>query len=85
MSASEGRGARVSLGTGLRCTRRCALVMGDRFGLLTSALYLELVFWCVRKGDRPRNRRFRDSSMEDRGGRTDDINLTRLVELNKIE
>lgn len=56
--------------------------MGDCFG---SALYLELMSWRVRKWDCPRNRRFRDGSVEDRGGRTDDIDLTRLVELNKIK
>lgn len=59
--------------------------MADYFRLSTSAVYLELMPWRVRKRDRPRNRRFRDGSVEDRGGRTDDIDLTRLVELNKIE
>jgi len=74
----------VSFGTRLRCNGTVALVMGDCFRLLTSALYLELMSWRVRKRDRPRNRRFRDGSVEDRGGGTDNIDLTRLVELNKI-
>lgn len=60
------------------------MVGGDRFGLLASTFYLKLMLWRVRKWDRPRNRRFRDGSMEDRGGRSDDIDLTRLVELHKL-